>query len=236
MSRSVRVTPWPDPIRGRWPDTWQSLAFSAQLARLAILDDVLNKSRSDRCSAFSPFLVWRALPGCYRAEERVQKHHCSSIAIEFLANSRFHAFFRWLRETQERKKYLVCYDISTIDSEHFNSFICSWHPIYNLRTLSFVLLPPSSSSSDPSSPRRQAPGASPLPTTYGTRLRFFARRLSAVSSLVDSHRIAATQAARRPQRLNPFGFLDFANKLKSPTHVGFEPQKSILIVAFADDH
>ena len=54
-------------------------------------------------------------------------------------------------------------------------------------------------------------------------LHFYREKISAFSSLADSHRIEPTHAARRSQQLNPFYFI-FANKVKSPTHLGLEPR------------
>ena len=48
---------------------------------------------------------------------------------------------------------------------------------------------------------------------------------SYLSPLVDSHRIVPTHPARRSQQWIPFiTYFISANKLKSPTYVGFEPQ------------
>ena len=73
--------------------------------------------------------------------------------------------------------------------------------------------------SDPASLRRLF---SPHPH-YGTRLRVHREKGTALSSLVDSHRIAPTRAARRSQRLILSIFI-FADELKGQIHVGFALQ------------
>ena len=59
--------------------------------------------------------------------------------------------------------------------------------------------------------------------------RIYREKNSALSCLIGSHRIAPTHAARRFQQLVPFNFIFFANKRKSPTHVGYEIQEQLAI-------
>ena len=65
------------------------------------------------------------------------------------------------------------------------------------------------------------------PPHYGTRLRFYREKTSALSSLVDSHRIASTHATKQAlSALDSFyvpGII-FPNKAKRPAQAGFEPQ------------
>ena len=64
------------------------------------------------------------------------------------------------------------------------------------------------------------------PPHYGTRLRFYREETPAISSHVDSHRIAPTHAARRSQQLLLL-FFYMGYKLKNPAYVGFEIQNEL---------
>ena len=89
--------------------------------------------------------------------------------------------------------------------------------LYYLRSFSFSFSAPRRTS-DPGSLSRLF---SPLPTAVHA-LILIARRRQPLSSLVDSHRIAPTHAARRSQQLTSFCFFYFCNQTQSPIHAGLE--------------
>lgn len=98
---------------------------------------------------------------------------------------------------------------------HF--FFCA-HPIFFLRALSFSL----SFSLDVTQIHCHSAGVLPPPHRR-TRLLFHRDKTPALSFFVDSHRTAPTHAVRRSQQLIPFSVFFFRKKVKSPTHVRYDP-------------
>ena len=112
------------------------------------------------------------------------------------------------------------YVYKTILCRHPSFFLA--HPKHNLRTFPFHFTLPRPKSHPGATKQVLFP-----PPHYGPCLHFYHDKTLSLSSLVDSHRIAPTPAARRSQQLIPLILYFRQINSKSPTHVTFELQNQL---------